>query len=94
MAGLPPSLPASETYAGLVLAERIQKDREQRLALTLFGMLRIRVDGGTIFDMAPHLFSQETVDAVKRKTEQEREAGAQMQQLILLKKLSEMGPDG
>lgn len=77
-----------------MLTERIQKEREQKLALTLFGALRIQTEGGTIFDMAPHLFSQETIDAVKRQTEQEREKGAQMQQLILLKKLSEMGNDG
>lgn len=93
-AGLPPSLSASEVFSGLVLTERIQKEREQKLALTLFGALRVQTEGGTIFDMAPHLFSQETIDAVKRQTEQEKEKGAQMQQLILLKKLSEMGNDG
>jgi hypothetical protein len=90
LAGLPHSLPISQVYAGLVMARELEQEREQSLAMTLFGFLRVKQEGGTVLDMAPHVFPQETREAVEQEQARETERVGQMQQLMILKRLSEM----
>lgn len=86
---MPHSLPIAQVYQGLVLARELEQERSQTLALTLFGFLRVKQEGGTVLDMAPHVFPQEVRDAVEQNQKQEQERMAQMQQLMILKRLSE-----
>lgn len=61
--------------------------------MTMFGLLRVLKEGGTVLDMAPHLFPKELRESIEREAERQKEQGAQMQQLVLLKKLMERSDD-
>lgn len=75
-----------------MLANDLEMDRERSHARTLFGLLDIFHNGGSMADMAPHLFDAGEARRAREEREQaERERKGQIQQLMLLKRLSENG---